>query len=68
MESPRGVNDPALRAASRCLAEADLVLLLGKKLDFSLRFGRPPAFSANGPFVRPDVDGDPVRAGLGYGT
>ncbi|MBI1733866.1 MAG: thiamine pyrophosphate-binding protein [Candidatus Rokubacteria bacterium] len=42
IESPRGVNDPALRAAARCLADADVVLLLGKALDFSLRFGGAP--------------------------
>jgi acetolactate synthase-1/2/3 large subunit len=38
MESPRGVNDPSLRGATRCLGEADVVLLLGKRLDFTLRF------------------------------
>jgi acetolactate synthase-1/2/3 large subunit len=40
IESPRGVNDPWLRAATARLGEADLVLLLGKPLDFSLRFGQ----------------------------
>jgi acetolactate synthase-1/2/3 large subunit len=40
IESPRGVNDPWLRGATAVLAEADLVLLLGKPLDFSLRFGQ----------------------------
>jgi thiamine pyrophosphate-dependent acetolactate synthase large subunit-like protein len=40
IESPRGVNDPWLRDASGRLGEADLVLLLGKPLDFSLRFGQ----------------------------
>ncbi len=40
IESPRGVNDPWLRGATTLLAEADLVLLLGKPLDFSLRFGQ----------------------------
>ena len=44
-ESPRGLNDPWLRGANARLAEADLVLLLGKALDFSLRFGRPPGFA-----------------------
>ncbi|WP_135467034.1 thiamine pyrophosphate-binding protein [Crenalkalicoccus roseus] len=43
MESPRGVNDPSLGAFPEVLAEADLILLLGKALDFTLRFGRPPA-------------------------
>lgn len=42
IESPRGVNDPWLRAASRCFADADAVLLLDKTLDFSLKFGRAP--------------------------
>ncbi|HVQ76383.1 MAG TPA: thiamine pyrophosphate-binding protein, partial [Candidatus Binatia bacterium] len=45
MESPRGVNDPWLHAGVGALAEADVVLLLGKRLDFSLRFGEPPAFA-----------------------
>ncbi len=40
IESPRGVNDPWLRGATAVLGEADLVLLLGKPLDFSLRFGQ----------------------------
>ena len=57
MESPRGVNDPSLRAAAPCLADADLVLLLGKKLDYTLRFGRPPAFAADVRFVHLDFDG-----------
>jgi thiamine pyrophosphate-dependent acetolactate synthase large subunit-like protein len=40
IESPRGVNDPWLRGATARLGDADLVLLLGKPLDFSLRFGQ----------------------------
>jgi acetolactate synthase-1/2/3 large subunit len=43
MESPRGVNDPALGRLADVLARADAVLLLGKRPDFTLRFGR--AFS-----------------------
>jgi acetolactate synthase-1/2/3 large subunit len=72
MESPRGVNDPALGAVAEVLQQADVVLLLGKKLDFTLRFGRPPAFSPGCCFVQVDPDeatfartrralGDPVR-------
>ena len=45
MESPRGLRDPALRGATPLFAEADLVVLLGKALDFTLGFGRAPAFS-----------------------
>jgi acetolactate synthase-1/2/3 large subunit len=40
MESPRGVNDPSLGALAEALGEADLVVLLAKPLDFTLRFGR----------------------------
>jgi acetolactate synthase-1/2/3 large subunit len=39
MESPRGINDPGLGAFSEILTEADLVVLIGKSLDFTLRFG-----------------------------
>jgi acetolactate synthase-1/2/3 large subunit len=50
-ESPRGLNDPWLHGANACLAEADMVLLLGKALDFSLRFGRVPGFASGCRFV-----------------
>ncbi|MGH7325937.1 MAG: thiamine pyrophosphate-dependent enzyme, partial [Candidatus Rokuibacteriota bacterium] len=50
------VNDPALRAAGPCLGEADVVLLLGKRLDFSLRFGQPPAFAPTCRFIQGDLD------------
>jgi acetolactate synthase-1/2/3 large subunit len=40
MESPRGVNDPALGKLAQVLASADAVMLLGKRPDFTLRFGR----------------------------
>src|SRR5262249_4874027 len=63
MESPRGVNDPSLRGATRCLGEADLVLLLGKRLDFTLRFGGAPAFSPRSRFIVVDVA--PPRSGGG---
>src|SRR5439155_2061113 len=56
MESPRGVNDPALHAASSSLAEADVVLLIGKSIDYSVRFGQPPAFASGARFMRIDVD------------
>jgi acetolactate synthase I/II/III large subunit len=40
MESPRGVNDPALGKLAQVLAQADVVLLLDKSPDFTLRFGK----------------------------
>jgi acetolactate synthase-1/2/3 large subunit len=39
MESPRGVNDPALGRLADVLARADTVVLAGKKADFLLKFG-----------------------------
>jgi acetolactate synthase-1/2/3 large subunit len=39
MESPRGVNDPSLGRLAAVLKQADAVLLLGKRRDFTLRFG-----------------------------
>jgi acetolactate synthase-1/2/3 large subunit len=54
IESPRGVNDPWLRRASSCFGEADFVLLLGKALDFSLKFGSAPVFSERCRFVQVD--------------
>jgi acetolactate synthase I/II/III large subunit len=42
MESPRGINDPCLGCYTEVLADADLIVLVGKPLDFTLRFGRSP--------------------------
>ena len=61
MESPRGVNDPWLHQATNCLSKADLVLLVGKKLDFSLRFGLPPFFSEGCRFIQIDADASQLR-------
>jgi len=55
IESPRGVNDPWLRGATALLGEADLVLLLGKPLDFSLRFGQAFARGCHIVALDPDV-------------
>ncbi len=60
MDSPRGVNDPWMHGANHCLLESDLVLLLGKKLDFSLRFGESP-FSPETRFVQIDADAEELR-------
>ena len=56
MESPRGTGDPSLGALADVLPEADAVLLLGKKLDFSLKMGRPPAFGPGCLFLQVDAD------------
>ncbi|MBV9782971.1 MAG: thiamine pyrophosphate-binding protein [Acidisphaera sp.] len=46
MESPRGVNDPSLGALPEMLASADLIVLAGKPLDYTLGFGKPPTVDA----------------------
>ena len=56
MESPRGINDPSLGALAEMLPKADVVLLLGKKLDWSLRFGQSPAFGLESRFLQVDAD------------
>jgi acetolactate synthase-1/2/3 large subunit len=56
MESPRGVNDPCLGAFADVLKQADLVVLLGKQPDFTLRFGAPPALAADCRFCVLDPD------------
>jgi len=39
MESPRGVNDPSLGLLAEMLAAADVIVLAGKRQDFTLKFG-----------------------------
>jgi acetolactate synthase I/II/III large subunit len=46
MESPRGFNDATLGAFADAIRRADLIVLLGKAFDFTLRFGAPPAIDA----------------------
>ena len=75
MESPRGTNDPALGAFAEVLAEADLVALIGKKLDFTLKMGASPDVRPDCRFIQIDPDqsaidltrrnvGDPERAAM----
>jgi len=61
MESPRGVNDPALGAFAGVLAKADLVVLLGKQPDFTLRFGKAPAVAADCRFVVVDPEAEVLQ-------
>ena len=46
MESPRGFNDATLGAFADAIRRADLIILLGKALDFTLKLGEPPAIDA----------------------
>ncbi len=66
MESPRGVADPSLGAFAQMLALADRVLLLGKRVDFTLKFGK--CFAVDGEFMQIDADASEqarARAALG---
>lgn len=54
MESPRGVHDPSLGKLEQILAKADVVLLLGKRLDFTLKFGK--AFAPDCRIMRAERD------------
>ncbi len=56
MESPRGVTDPSLGAFAECLAESDCVLLLGKRLDFTVKFGSTPTFAADCAWLQIDSE------------
>jgi len=56
MESPRGLNDARLGAFAEALRRADLVLLLGKAHDFTIRFADPPAVDAACRVIAVDAD------------
>ncbi len=56
MESPRGINDPRLGAFAEMLARADLIVLLRKPHDFTIRFADPPFVDAQCRFVVIDPD------------
>jgi len=51
-----GYADPTLnKPADEVFQQADLVILLGRKLDYRLRLGRPPLFAADAKLVQIDL-------------
>jgi acetolactate synthase-1/2/3 large subunit len=51
-----GYADPTLnRAADAVLKQADLILVLGKRIDYRLRLGGPAAFSPDAKVIQVDV-------------
>lgn len=56
MESPRGLNDPALGAFAEILPRADLVALVGKAPDFSVAFLGKSALAESAQVVVLDPD------------
>ena len=61
MESPRGIGDPSLGAFSEVLSQADFVLLLGKKVDFTLKFAQSPGFNKDCLFLQIDPDAEEIK-------
>lgn len=56
MESPRGTGDPSLGAFAEMLAQSDCVVLLGKRVDFTLKFGQAPTIAADALVMHIDAD------------
>ncbi|PIW26147.1 MAG: thiamine pyrophosphate-binding protein [Rhodospirillales bacterium CG15_BIG_FIL_POST_REV_8_21_14_020_66_15] len=58
MESPRGLKDPSLGSLAGVLAEADLVVNLGKRVDYTLAFGGTAAFDPGCRWICVNGDAD----------
>jgi acetolactate synthase I/II/III large subunit len=56
LESPRGLADATLGALPDLAKRADLVVLLGKALDFSLKWAAAPSFAADVKLIAIDPD------------
>ena len=61
MESPRGIGDPSLGAFAEILNQADCILLLGKKIDFTLKFAQSPGIHKDCQFLQIDPDMDEIE-------
>jgi acetolactate synthase-1/2/3 large subunit len=58
-----GVTNDELNGAMAMLAQADVVLTVGARLDYRVAFGRPPGLSAAAQVIR--VEADPREAARG---
>jgi acetolactate synthase-1/2/3 large subunit len=61
-----GYADPALNDAAKQFRDADVVLLLGKRLDHRYRYGRPPFFNAAAKLIQ--IDPSPTTIGRNRGV
>ncbi len=61
MESPRGLKDPSLGAFAEVLGQADIIVSLGKSIDFTLGFGQPAAVDAACRFYLADAEPDAIE-------
>lgn len=57
LESPRGLGDPSLGDLKGALAKADLIVSLGKAIDFTIGFGGA-AFEPSAKWIAADADAD----------
>ena len=51
-----GLSDQRANPVARAIEESDLIILLGKELDFTLDYGNPPAISKNTKIIQVDPD------------
>jgi len=58
LESPRGLADATLGALPDLAKELDLVVLLGKSLDFSLKWAAAPSFPSDVSLISIDPDAE----------
>jgi acetolactate synthase-1/2/3 large subunit len=56
LESPRGMNDATLGAFQGVVKRADLLVLLGKALDFTMKWATGPAFADDVRVIAIDAD------------
>ena len=61
MESPRGIADATLGAFPDLIKRADLIVLLGKALDFTTKWATGPAFDPDVRLIAIDPDGAMVE-------
>jgi acetolactate synthase-1/2/3 large subunit len=61
-----GFFDLSQNQAANLIKEADLVLILGKKLDFSVNYGQPPLLPADAKLIQ--VDPSPAELGRNRGV
>ena len=60
-----GYADGAFNHAARNFRDADAVLLLGKRLDHRVRYGRPPFFSAGAKVIQVDPSAEEIGRNRG---
>lgn len=69
LESPRGLKDPSMGRLADVLAQADLVVDLGKRVDFTTSFGATSAFRAETSWIVVDAEaGEQDRAHRNLGS